>query len=187
MIRDERSRSAGVDAALTPPPSRDFEATATELLPYLRRLVRYHYGIPAQETDDIVHEAVLDFLIQARRVERVQPGLLVVIARRRSVDYWRRRESRPGRQVSLDQISEADSRQPVAEGDDPADGLQDAVALAGAWHEISARCRQYLARRFWKREPTNQIAASSGDRPESVKRFMSRCLAKLRLLMEEAT
>ena len=187
MIGDGSPRSAGeADTRASSPASRECESAATELLPFLRRLVRHHYGIPAQETDDVIHEAILDFLVQAQRLETVKPGLLVVIARRRCIDYWRRRENHPGRHVSLDQLSEDDSRHPVAAGNEYVDGLKDGIALASAWHEISARCREYLARRFWKHEATRQIAASAGDRPESVKRFMSRCLAKLRVLMEQA-
>jgi DNA-directed RNA polymerase specialized sigma24 family protein len=176
---------AGGGLTARPQPGRTgYESIAFELLPFLRRLVQQRYRIPAQDGEDVLQDAIVDFLVQARRCERAQPGLLVVIARRRCADYWRRCYADP-HVLPLDAVAGEDPRHPVVRGDEYADGLADGIALAHAWPVITARCRQYLARRFWKLERARDIANSTGDRPETVKRFMSRCLAKLRTLMEE--
>jgi len=171
----------GVDDAETSGGS----AWAVELLPCLRRLTTVKYGIPAQDADDVVQSAILDFLLQARRYETSEPGLLVVIARRRCMDYWRNRKLQLSRMIPLERVPDDDRH--VVQGDAYAEGLIDGITLAFGWVKITPRCQQLLSERFLRQTRSREIARAIGEKREAVKRHMSRCLEKLRLLMEART
>ncbi len=154
-----------------------------DLLPQLRRMVTRRYQIPAQDCEDVVQDAIVDFLLQRKKYATLEPGLLVVIARRRCADYWRSKGTFSGQTDSLELIRENDPRLPTGQGDKYVDGLLDGIALAVAWPKITERCKDFLTRRFFGDEAVREIAKSVGDAPGTVKRYMSRCLAKLRAAM----
>lgn len=158
-----------------------FEAWALELLPRLRQMVGSRYGVPAQDCDDVVQTAVLDFLLQSRKYASIDPGLLVVITRRRCVDYLRSQEHQARKTVSLDVLPEHDPR--LVHGDAYAQGLLDGIALAIAWLKITPRCQQLLRERFFRQVRVDDLATRLGERAGAVKRYMSRCLERLRSML----
>jgi DNA-directed RNA polymerase specialized sigma24 family protein len=56
-------------------------------------LVRRQYQIRAQDVDDIIAQALLDFVKADRRGRPCSDGLFLVIARRRACDFWRNRRT----------------------------------------------------------------------------------------------
>jgi RNA polymerase sigma factor (sigma-70 family) len=158
-----------------------FEVWALELLPRLRQMVGARYGVPVQDCDDVVQTAVLDFLLQARKYSTIDPGLLVVITRRRCVDYLRSQEYQARKTVSLDVLPENDPR--LVHGDAYAQGLLDGIALAMAWLKITPRCQQLLRERFFRQVGVDDLARRLGEHAGALKRYMSRCLARLRSML----
>jgi RNA polymerase sigma factor (sigma-70 family) len=174
-----------VDPA-APVPGGGLDTAAIEaLVPSLRKIVRFGYRVPIQDVDDVVQDAVLHFLVQAEKRARAGPGLLVVITRRRCYDYWRRQTSRLRKEVEWSTLTENEVNHFIEDGDRYAEGVSDGVRIALVWHRLSERCREALARRFWKNETSAQIAQLSGDNPDSLKRMVSRCLGTLRQRLEE--
>ena len=163
----------------------DCRGWAAELLPRLKIMAGRRYGIPAQDCEDVVHSAVVDYLVQSGRYPTADPGLLVVIARRRCIDFWRSRQMTRAHFVALDSLPSEDPL--LGRGDEYALGLMDGIGLALAWLKITPRCRQLLAERFFRRRTATELAAAAGDPPGAVKRFMSRCLERLRTVLDART
>jgi len=79
-------------------PSSASEAAATgvptrEIIAYARRLLLRQYHAHAQDIDDLIGQALLDFVTVARDGRPCQDGLFLVIVRRRACDFWRRRHA----------------------------------------------------------------------------------------------
>lgn len=144
------------------------------LLPVLHRIAANGFRIPCADREDVIQDALLDF-VRYRQGHAVSAGLLIRIVQRRCQDYWRSAARR--REVSLDKLEEIAA--PVS------DDLCESLRLVVAWRLLSTDCRRYLARRFWRNERTRDLAATTGKSYSAVRRFMSRCLARLRRSVEE--
>ena len=161
------------------------EDVLRSVLPAARKIAQFGFRIPAQDVDDVLQQAAVDFLLQSRRGARATGGLMVVIARRRCLDYWRHRYRSGVKEVGLDELREGDCAYPVecAPGAEPvAAGLK----LARSWPSLSANCREVLASRFWRNRRTSELAETMGYKPDSLKRMISRCLGRLRRSLGEA-
>jgi DNA-directed RNA polymerase specialized sigma24 family protein len=159
------------------------EEVLRAVLPSARKIAQFGFRIPAQDVDDVLQQASIDFVVQSRRGARATGGLLVVITRRRCLDYWRNRYRSGVREVGLDELREGDAGYPM-ECAPTAEQTIDGWCLARTWTSLSASCREVLARRFWKKEKTAELAALRGRRPDTVKRLISRCLGRLRRSLE---
>jgi DNA-directed RNA polymerase specialized sigma24 family protein len=155
------------------------------VLPSARKIARFGFRIPSQDVDDVLQQAAVDFLVQSRRGGRASGGLMVVITRRRCLDYWRSRYRTGVQEVALDELREGDSSYPV-ECAPEAETVVAGLHLAQRWPSLSANCRQVLASRFWKHQKTADLAATLGYKQDSLKRMISRCLGRLRRSLGEA-
>ncbi len=170
----------------SPPTREPDEDLLRAVLPSARKIAQFGFRIPAQDVDDVLQQASIDFLVQSRRGARVSGGLMVVIVRRRCLDYWRSRYRSRVKEVPLDELHEEDCAYPVEcapEAEPTAAGLR----IAQTWPSLSENCRQVLASRFWKNRKTSDLAETMGYKPDSLKRMISRCLGKLRRSLGEAT
>jgi DNA-directed RNA polymerase specialized sigma24 family protein len=61
------------------------------LIAYAHRLVRRQYQVRVEDADDVIAEALLDFVREQRRGRPCGDGLFLVIVRRRACDFWRGR------------------------------------------------------------------------------------------------
>jgi len=61
------------------------------VIAYARRLVRRQYQVGWEDAEDVVAEALLDFVRASRRGAACNDGLFLVIVRRRACDFWRNR------------------------------------------------------------------------------------------------
>jgi len=165
--------------ALTPE-----ERVLEAVLPEARKIATFGYRVPEQEIDDILQQAAIDFLLHARRGARASAGLMVVITRRRCLDFWRTRYRSGKRQVGLDEVREDHPAYLVCEVD-PAEACVDGARLARTWPSLSENCRDVLARRFWRNQKTADVAERLGYKPQTLKRMISRCLGRLRKTMGE--
>jgi DNA-directed RNA polymerase specialized sigma24 family protein len=66
------------------------DAPTPQIIGYARRLIRRRYHASAQDTDDLVGQALLDFVEAGRGGRPCRDGLFLVIAHRRACDFWRR-------------------------------------------------------------------------------------------------
>jgi len=155
------------------------------VLPDARKLAEHAFKIPAQEVDDVLQEAAVDFLLHARRGARATAGLMIVITRRRCLDFWRSRYRRR-KDVALDDLRGDEPACP-AECDLPDEvAVVDGARLARTWPSLSDNCRHVLARRFWQNQRTADLADRMGYKRETLKRMISRCLGRLRRSMGTA-
>ncbi|MGH9443385.1 MAG: RNA polymerase sigma factor [Thermoanaerobaculia bacterium] len=173
-------------SALAPAPGDSDEDVLRTVLPSARTIVRHGFRIPAQDVDDVLQQACVDFLVQSRRGARAAGGLMVVITRRRCLDYWRSRYRPGAKEVAIDELHEEDRAYPVECAPEP-ESVAAGMKLARTWPSLSEGCRQVLASRFWRDRRTADLAATMGYKADSVKRMISRCLGKLRRSMGEAT
>jgi DNA-directed RNA polymerase specialized sigma24 family protein len=161
------------------------EEILRSVLPAARRIARFGFRVPPQDVEDVLQQASIDFLLHSRRGARATSGLMIVITRRRCLDYWRGHYRSGIKEVALDELREGDAAYPV-ECAPAAQQTLDGWRLARTWSSLPATCRELLARRFWKQEKTADLARMQGRRPDSVKRFISRCLGRLRRGLEGA-
>jgi len=144
------------------------------LLPVLHRIAANGFRIPCSDREDVIQDALLDF-VRYRRGHAASAGLLIRIVQRRCQDYWRKAARRSEvRMETLEEIAAPASN-------DPCESLR----LIVAWRLLSPDCRRYLARRFWCKERTRDLAEKAGKSYSALRRFMSRCLARLRRSVEE--
>src|SRR5262249_24327794 len=64
---------------------------SASVLAYARRLARRRPRVSVEDAEDIVADALLDYVRAGRRGMRLGDGLFLVIVRRRACDFWRRR------------------------------------------------------------------------------------------------
>jgi DNA-directed RNA polymerase specialized sigma24 family protein len=162
------------DGASQPPSPGAEPAFLAGLLPVLHRIAANGFRIPCSDREDVIQDALLDF-VRYRRGHAASAGLLIRIVQRRCQDYWRAAARR--RDVSLETLKEI----VAPASNDSGESLR----LIVAWRLLSPDCRRYLARRFWHKERTRDLAAKAGKSYSALRRFMSRCLARLRRSVEE--
>jgi len=154
-------------------------------LPAARRIAESRFRIPRQEIDDVLQQAATDFLVQARRGARASAGLMIVITRRRCLDFWRSRYQK--REVMFDERRQADPSYVMECEALSGESTVDGVRLARSWPLLSENCRHVLARRFWQNQRTIDLAERLGRKPGALKRMISRCLGRLRQGLGEAS
>ncbi len=160
-------------------------AVLRSILPAARKIAEYGFRIPRQDVDDVLQQAAVDFLMHARRGAQASAGLMIVITRRRCLDFWRSQYRARQRDVTLDQVREEDPAY-LVECDYSSDqATLDGVRLAQTWPSLSENCRAVLARRFWQNQRTADVADRLGYKPGTLKRMISRCLGRLRRCLED--
>ena len=156
------------------------EEVLRAVLPDARKIAEHAYKIPAQDVDDVLQQAAIDFLLHARRGARATTGLMIVITRRRCLDFWRTSYRTRKKEIALDELRE-DESPCIAECEMPeAEAAADGMRLARTWPSLSDNCRHVLARRFWQNQRTADLAERMGYKRETLKRMISRCLGRLR-------
>src|SRR5689334_23351628 len=121
------------------------EEVLASVLPDARKIAEFGYRIPDQEIDDVLQQAAVDFLAHARRGARASAGLMIVITRRRCLDFWRTRY-RGKRNVNIDEVHEEHPAYFVCEAAIEPEECLDGVRLARTWPLLSENCRDVLAR-----------------------------------------
>lgn len=167
------------------PPFPPEEEVLGRVLPDARKIAEFGYRIPDQEIDDVLQQAAVDFLSHARRGARASAGLMIVITRRRCLDYWRMRY-RGQRDVNIDELHEDHPAYFACDASAADEAARDGVRLARTWPLLSENCRDVLARRFWRNQKTADVAERLGYKAETLKRMISRCIGRLRRCLGEA-
>lgn len=177
--------SASLTVGAAPPGAAAGGASLEEdvlraVLPDARKIALHAFKVPAQDVDDVLQQAAVDFLVQSRRGAPATAGLMVVITRRRCLDFWRMRYRARRKEVAIDEITEEQS--PCVDECEMLDvtAAADGLRLARTWPSLSDNCRAVLLRRFWQNQRTADLAERLGYKRDTLKRMISRCLGRLR-------
>jgi RNA polymerase sigma factor (sigma-70 family) len=130
------------------------------------------YGIPPQDTEDILQQALLALVYQ-RRVVRDPEAWLLGTLRNKCLLYWRdhRRKLYEAVDAAVLELMAA----PTPPAQEAADLRRD---LASALEQLPERCRSLLSLRYQGYEPT-EVAARLGYSQASINKVTNRCLASL--------
>jgi RNA polymerase sigma factor (sigma-70 family) len=130
------------------------------------------YGIPPQDTEDILQQALLALVYQ-RHIVRDPESWLLGTLRNKCLLYWREHRRK------LYEVVDAAVLELMAEPIPPAQETTDLRRdLASALEQLPERCRTLLSLRYQGFEPT-EVAARLGYSQGSISKVTNRCLAAL--------
>lgn len=152
------------------------EAVLEEFLERLRprlRVLFLHYNVPAEDTEDILQQALLALVYQWETVRDPEAWLVGTI-RNRCLLYWRDRRRKVYESVDAAVLEwMADPLKPEQEG---ADLARDLAAILA---RLPNRCRSLLEQRYFMGYDPPELAARLGYSPTSISKITQRCLAAL--------
>lgn len=160
MNQDESTRQQPINELI--------EAARPTMLGILRR-----FGIPPQDADDLLQEALLSF-VRKRPEVRSPKKWLAGALRRECLQYWRKRA-----RALYDAVDQA-MLDLVA--DDSEDPQEDSVLKRRMREQIATlqpKCRSVLVLRYRLGYDNREIAEETGYRPSSVDKIAQRCVAAL--------
>jgi RNA polymerase sigma-70 factor (ECF subfamily) len=132
-----------------------------------------HYRIPAQDTEDILQQALLALVYQREEVRDREAWLLGTI-RNRCLLYWRahRRKLYEAVDASVLEVMAA----PIEPDQESSDLRRD---LDNALGKLPERCRSLLSLRYRQGYDPLELAERLGYSPSSISKVTTRCLAAL--------
>lgn len=143
-----------------------------EVRPRLKALFA-HFRIPAQDTEDLLQQALLAFLYRRQGVRDPQAWLLGTL-RNKCLLYWRERRRKLYDNVDMTVLEGIAS--PLAPAQQGAELRHD---LANALEHLPERCRSLLSLRYRQGYEPPELAERLGYRPSSIGKITTRCIAAL--------
>jgi RNA polymerase sigma factor (sigma-70 family) len=145
---------------------------------YVYAIVARGYGLSGHDAEDVFQEVfarLYEHLDTLREDDAVRPWVAQT-ARRLAVDRFRRAgPERPSDSGELLDAGELDSQ---------IERLDEALDLGEALDRLPAHCREVLLRFFIRDQSYEAISAAMDTPPGTVASRISRCLAKLREVLE---
>lgn len=154
------------------PTSAAFDALYTQYAVPLRGIAIHRYHIPADEAEELVHEAFMAYLQRHTSVRDARSWLMGTV-RFKCTHYWRDRQREAPLEAELDE-----THHPSAEED-----VQSAVTkltIATAIRQLGDECRDTIRRFYWLRESLHEIAASYAVTENNVKKMLFSCRRRMR-------
>lgn len=142
------------------------------LRPRLSAILRT-YGIPPEDAEDLLQQALLVLVYRSSSVRQPDRWLAGVL-RKKCLMYWRGRRRRLDEAVdreTLDWLSTP--TRPIQEREDQ---LRDLSSLLA---QLSPRCQRLIRLRFVLGLEPEEVARRMGYQPTSMAKVTSRCLAEL--------
>ncbi len=155
-----------------PEPAVSFDDFLKKVEPKLKRILVL-YRIPAEDSEDVLQQTLLNLLYQWDRVRDPEWWLLGTL-KRHCLMYWRTHRRRIYSAVDstiLEWLSE-----PVAPSQERTDFLSDLESMIG---RLPTRCRSLLQLRFRYGYETPEVAKRLGYRASSIGKITNRCLDAL--------
>jgi len=155
-----------------PEPAVSFDDFLKKVEPKLKRILVL-YRIPAEDSEDLLQQTLLNLLYQWERVRDPEWWLLGTL-KRHCLMYWRTHRRRIYSAVDstiLEWLSE-----PVAPSQEQTDFLSDLESMIG---RLPTRCRSLLQLRFRYGYETPEVAKRLGYRASSIGKITNRCLDAL--------
>ncbi len=157
---------------LSPESSTAFESFLTRVRPHLRRVLS-QYRIPADDTEDVLQQALLALVYHWASIREPEAWLIGTL-RKGCLVYWRQQRRR------LYDAAEVSVLEWLAAGVPPpqerAELWCDVTKLLG---RLSARCRVLLHLRYCLGLEPPEVARLLGYRPASIGKLTSRCLTAM--------
>jgi RNA polymerase sigma factor (sigma-70 family) len=153
-------------------PAVSFDDFLKKVEPKLKRILVL-YRIPAEDSEDLLQQTLLNLLYQWERVRDPEWWLLGTL-KRHCLMYWRTHRRRIYSAVDstiLEWLSE-----PVAPSQEQTDFLSDLESMIG---RLPTRCRSLLQLRFRYGYETPEVAKRLGYRASSIGKITNRCLDAL--------
>jgi RNA polymerase sigma factor (sigma-70 family) len=132
-----------------------------------------HYKIPAQDTEDILQQALLALVYQRQAIRDPEAWLFGTL-RNKCLLYWR--EQRRKLYDNVDAAVLECMAQPMAPAQEGADLRRD---LENALELLPERCRSLLSLRYRQGYEPPELAERLGYSPASISKITTRCLAAL--------
>lgn len=147
-----------------------------QVRPRLKALFAHH-GIPRQDTEDLLQQALLALLYRPERV-RDREAFLFGTLRNKCLLYWRQKR----RQLydSVDATILEGMAEPTAPAQEGGELRHD---LATALEHLPPRCRSLLTLRFHQGYEPPEVAERLGYQRSSISKVTTRCLAALTQFM----
>jgi len=140
--------------------------------PDLARIL-YRFRIPAQDSDDLLQELVVQFLENRRRVETPEAWLVGTLKFRCAL-YWRRRRR------SLVEAIDGAILEELAGGAPGRQERDDLTRdLSRAIDRLSERCRSFIRLRYGLGYENPEVAERLGYSKTGIRKISSRCLDAL--------
>ena len=155
-------------------PNDDSEIEA--LLPSFRRKARAitgGFGIPAEDGDDLVQDALMTYVVKRHRIYSLEAWLAITL-KSMCINYWRRRQ----RSLFV-QVDEAILELLAPAGDVPQETAFLRRDLDRNLAKLSPRCREVLGMRYSEERSPYEVASSLGYQHSGIHKVLHRCLAHL--------
>lgn len=154
------------------PESDELTSLLDSVEPELQRIL-VRFRIPAQDSGDLLQDAILLFLEKRPRI--TSPGAwLLSVLRNRCLTYWRSRRRR-----LLEAIDTGLLEEMAGEAPDEIGRRDLAHDLSGALSHLPGRCRTVLRLRYGLECEGPEIAKTLGYKPDTVRQVTLRCLSAL--------
>lgn len=148
------------------------ESVLLKLRPRMEAILR-HYGIPAQDAEDLIQEIFISFVRRYRSVQNPEAWLVSAL-KYQCLLYWRKRRKQ------LCEAVDASLLEILAAHDPPAVEHDDRVRdLEKFLRRIPPRCRKILKLRYGLGFTPKEVAGELGYRHSSVSNIVRRCVATL--------
>ncbi len=154
------------------PDAESFEDFLRRVRPRLRRLLKSS-GIPLQDADDVLQEALLDALRQWETIRNMEAWLIGTL-RIKCSRYWRRQLAE--RVLAVDPPQLEDLSKPQAPAQERNEVLLDLRSLTRG---LTERHRAALWLRFGLGLSTAEVARRLGYCPSSIRKLTCRSMARL--------
>jgi RNA polymerase sigma factor (sigma-70 family) len=152
------------------------ESSLELFLKYVRprmKTLLVHYGVPPQDSEDIVQQALLALLYQRHAIRDPEAWLMGTL-RNKCLLYWRERRRKLYDAVDAAMLElMAEPLPPEQESEDLRRDLEAAI------ERLPERCRALLALRYSQGYEPPELARRLGYRPTSISKTTTRCLAAL--------
>ena len=135
--------------------------------------VLYRFRIPAQDSDDLLQELVVQFLENRRRVDSPEAWLVGTLKFRCAL-YWRKRHRRLVESIDGALLDELAGGTPARQEHD--DLTRD---LSRAIDRLSERCRSFIRLRYGLGYENPEVAERLGYSKTGIRKISSRCLNAL--------
>lgn len=155
-----------------PVPDWSLEDLLSTLQRRLERIL-YRYQIPAEDSEDVLQEAVLTLIYKRKKI-RDPEAWLVATLRNRCLMYWRSKRSR-----LYDAVDTTILELVAKPGTTPQEQQELQADLEKAIAELPERCRSLLRLRYGLGYKPAEVAEAMGYQASSIRKITSRCLAAL--------
>ncbi len=172
LARESSQQPLPAQPAETPEEPYDLRSELEPMRPRLLGILR-RFRIPTEDAEDVLQDVLVDF-VQKRRFIEDPAAWLVIVTRRRCLDYSRQRRRR------FVESFDAALLELVAGGVSAPQEHETLMAqLTEAIDTLRPKCRDLLRMRYIEGRTESEIAALKGYKANSISKICGRCVTAL--------